>query len=40
MKGTRTSVGAIVETWRMGVSLEEIPQGLPHLTFVGSNAIL
>ncbi|WP_413774009.1 DUF433 domain-containing protein [Nostoc sp. MG11] len=23
---------AIVETWRMGVSPEEIPQGLPHLT--------
>ncbi|MFQ4144855.1 DUF433 domain-containing protein [Chlorogloeopsis sp. ULAP02] len=32
IKGTRTSVRAIVETWRMGVSLEEIPQGLPHLT--------
>jgi uncharacterized protein (DUF433 family) len=32
IKGTRTSVRAIVETWRMGVSPEEIPQGLPHLT--------
>ncbi len=32
IKGTRTSVRAIIETWRMGVSPEEIPQGLPHLT--------
>ncbi|MBD0389872.1 MAG: DUF433 domain-containing protein [Nostoc sp. C3-bin3] len=32
IKGTRTSVRVIVETWRMGVSPEEIPQGLPHLT--------
>jgi uncharacterized protein (DUF433 family) len=32
IKGTRTSVRAIVETWRMGISPEEIPQGLPHLT--------
>jgi len=30
IKGTRTSVRAIVETWRMGVSPEEIPKGLPH----------
>lgn len=32
VKGTRTSVRAIVETWRMGISPEEIPNGLPHLT--------
>jgi uncharacterized protein (DUF433 family) len=32
IKGTRTPVRAIVETWRLGVSPEEIPQGLPHLT--------
>jgi len=32
IKGTRTSVRAIVETWRMGVSPEEIPKGLPHIT--------
>jgi uncharacterized protein (DUF433 family) len=32
IKGTRTPVRAIVETWRMGVAPEEIPQGLPHLT--------
>ncbi len=32
IKGTRTSVRAIVETWRMGISPEEIRQGLPHLT--------
>ncbi|MEC4819145.1 MAG: DUF433 domain-containing protein [Scytonema sp. PMC 1069.18] len=32
IKGTRTPVRAIVETWRMGVSPEEIPQGMPHLT--------
>ncbi len=30
--GTRTSVRAIVETWRMGVAPEEISKGLPHLT--------
>jgi uncharacterized protein (DUF433 family) len=32
IKGTRTPVRAIVETWRMGVPPEEIPKGLPHLT--------
>lgn len=32
IQGTRTPVRAIVETWRMGVAPEEIPQGLPHLT--------
>ncbi|HEY1011069.1 MAG TPA: DUF433 domain-containing protein, partial [Herpetosiphonaceae bacterium] len=31
-KGTRTPVRAIVETWRMGVAPEAIPQGMPHLT--------
>ena len=31
IKGTRTSVRAIVETWRLGVSPEEIPNRLPHL---------
>jgi len=32
IKGTRTPVRAIVETWRMGVNPEEMPKGLPHLT--------
>jgi uncharacterized protein (DUF433 family) len=32
IKGTRTPVRAIVETWRMGISPEEIPKGMPHLT--------
>ena len=32
IKGTRTPVRAIVETWRRGVSPEEIRQGMPHLT--------
>ncbi|GAA6620323.1 DUF433 domain-containing protein [Scytonema sp. NUACC26] len=32
IEGTRTPVRAIVETWRMGVSPEEIPKGMPHLT--------
>jgi uncharacterized protein (DUF433 family) len=32
IKGTRTSVRAIVEEWRRGVAPEEIPNGLPHLT--------
>lgn len=32
VKGTRTPVRAIVETWRMGVAPEEISNGLPHLT--------
>ena len=32
IKGTRTPVRAIVETWRMGVVVEEITFHLPHLT--------
>lgn len=32
IKGTRTSVRAIVENWRMGLSPEDIVRGLPHLT--------
>jgi uncharacterized protein (DUF433 family) len=32
IKGTRTPVRAIVELWRLGVSPEEIPHRLPHLT--------
>jgi uncharacterized protein (DUF433 family) len=32
IKGTRTSVRAIVEMWRIGVFPEEIPHRLPHLT--------
>jgi len=32
IKGTRTPVRSIVETWRRGVPPEEIPIGLPHLT--------
>jgi uncharacterized protein (DUF433 family) len=32
IKGTRTPVRAIVETWRMGVAAEEITLHLPHLT--------
>lgn len=32
IKGTRTSVRAVVENWRLGLSPEEIVQGLPHLT--------
>ena len=31
IRGTRTPVRAIVETWRMGIAPEEIPKGLPHL---------
>ena len=30
--GTRTPVRAIVELWRLGVTPEEIPGHLPHLT--------
>ncbi len=30
--GTRTPVRAVVETWRLGVAPEAIPQSLPHLT--------
>ncbi len=29
--GTRTSVHAIVELWRLGITPEEIPTHLPHL---------
>lgn len=32
IKGTRTPVRAVVETWRLGISPEEIPNHLPHLT--------
>jgi uncharacterized protein (DUF433 family) len=32
VRGTRTPVRAIVETWRMGIAPEEIPNGMPHLT--------
>ncbi|MEW6237262.1 MAG: DUF433 domain-containing protein [Candidatus Omnitrophota bacterium] len=32
IKNTRTPVRAIVESWRLGILPEEIPQHLPHLT--------
>lgn len=32
IRGTRTPVRAIIEMWRIGVSPEEIPHRLPHLT--------
>lgn len=32
VKGTRTPVRAIVETWRLGIPAEDIPTHLPHLT--------
>lgn len=32
IRGTRTPVRAIVETWRMGVAPEDIPTHLPHLS--------
>lgn len=32
VKGTRTTVRAVVEIWRMGSSPEEIHAALPHLT--------
>ena len=32
IQGTRTPVRAIVEVYRLGVSAEEIPNRLPHLT--------
>jgi uncharacterized protein (DUF433 family) len=32
IKGTRTSVRAIVEIYRLGIIAEEIPNHLPHLT--------
>jgi uncharacterized protein (DUF433 family) len=31
IRETRTPVRAIVEMWRMGITLEEIPHRLPHL---------
>ena len=32
IKGTRTPVRAIVELYRLGISPEEVPTHLPHLT--------
>lgn len=32
IKGTRTPVRAIVELYRLGISPEEIPHHLPHLS--------
>ena len=32
IRGTRTPVRAIVETWRMGIVPEDIVTHLPHLT--------
>lgn len=32
IKGTRTPVRAIVELWRLGIAVEEIPRRLPHLS--------
>jgi uncharacterized protein (DUF433 family) len=32
IEGTRTPVRAIVEVWRLGVAVEEIPERLPHLS--------
>ena len=32
IKGTRTPVRAVVETWRLGIPAEDIPTHLPHLT--------
>lgn len=32
VQGTKTTVRAIVELWRLGISPEEITQHLPHLT--------
>jgi uncharacterized protein (DUF433 family) len=32
IKGTRTPVRAIVENYRLGMPIEEIPHHLPHLT--------
>ncbi len=32
IRGTRVSVRAIVELWRLGIIPEEIPTHLPHLT--------
>lgn len=32
LEGTRTPVRAVVELWRTGISPEEIPDRLPHLS--------
>jgi uncharacterized protein (DUF433 family) len=32
VRGTRTPVRAIVETWRLGVAAEDVVTHLPHLT--------
>jgi len=32
IRGTRTSVRAIVENWRLGIAPEGIPHHLPHLS--------
>jgi uncharacterized protein (DUF433 family) len=32
IRNSRTSVRAVVEFWRMGITPEEIPNRLPHLT--------
>lgn len=32
VEGSRTPVRAIVEIWRQGVAVEEIPHRLPHLS--------
>ena len=32
IRGTRTPVRAIIETWRLGVAAEEIPRSMLHLT--------
>ena len=32
IKGAHTPVRAVVDIWRMGVAVEEIPKCLPHLT--------
>lgn len=32
IKGTRTPVRAIVESWRLGIAPEDIPLHLPHLS--------
>ncbi len=32
IRGTKTPVRAIVELWRIGISPEEIPEHLPHIT--------
>ena len=32
IRGTRTPVRAVAETWRLGVAVEAIPQSMPHLT--------